>query len=103
MKKIIALSTLFLALTASTAFAAGNKKPWDNGKLKVSENSRFLQHENGAPFFWLGETGWLLLSAPTAPRLPIIFSVCVRQDTIWCRYRSSTVSQPITITDRCPT
>ena len=60
MKKIIALSTLFLALTASTAFAAGNKKPWDNGKLKVSENSRFLQHENGAPFFWLGETGWLL-------------------------------------------
>lgn len=60
MKKIIALSTLLLALTASTAFAAGNKKPWDNGKLKVSENSRFLQHENGAPFFWLGETGWLL-------------------------------------------
>lgn len=60
MKKIIALSTLFLALVAGTASAEGNKKPWDNGKLKVSQNSRFLQHENGAPFFWLGETGWLL-------------------------------------------
>lgn len=40
--------------------AQGNAKPWDNGKLMVSKNQRFLQHENGAPFFWLGETGWLL-------------------------------------------
>jgi hypothetical protein len=38
------------------------KFPWDNGKLKVSDNSRFLQHENGKPFFWLGETAWLLPS-----------------------------------------
>lgn len=28
--------------------------------LQVSENGRYLQHENGAPFFWLGDTGWLL-------------------------------------------
>lgn len=35
-------------------------KPWDNGKLKVSDNSTYLQHENGTPFFWMGETGWLL-------------------------------------------
>ena len=34
--------------------------PWSNGKLKVSENGRFLQHENGTPFFWLGDTGWLI-------------------------------------------
>lgn len=34
--------------------------PWDNGELKVSENGRFLQHENGTPFFWQGDTGWLL-------------------------------------------
>jgi hypothetical protein len=27
------------------------KFPWDNGKLKVSNNRRFLQHENGKPFF----------------------------------------------------
>ncbi|GHT70715.1 hypothetical protein AGMMS50239_39380 [Bacteroidia bacterium] len=37
-------------------------RPWSNGKLQVSENHRFLQHENGKPFFWLGETAWLLPS-----------------------------------------
>ena len=36
------------------------QKPWDNGKLKVSDNQRFLQFENGKPFFWLGETAWLM-------------------------------------------
>ncbi|MFH0758396.1 MAG: glycoside hydrolase family 140 protein [Bacteroidota bacterium] len=30
--------------------------------LKVSDNHRFLQDENGEPFFWLGDTGWLLFS-----------------------------------------
>lgn len=34
--------------------------PWNNGKLTVSENQRFLQHENGTPFFWLGDTAWLI-------------------------------------------
>ena len=28
--------------------------------LKVSENHHFLMDENGNPFFWLGDTGWLL-------------------------------------------
>jgi hypothetical protein len=41
---------------------ARKELPWDNGKLKVSDNHRFLQHENGKPFFWLGETAWLLPS-----------------------------------------
>jgi len=43
-----------------TMQAAKNDKPWENGKLKVSSNNRYLQFENGQPFFWLGETGWLL-------------------------------------------
>lgn len=30
--------------------------------LKVSENKRFLVDEKGDPFFWLGDTGWLLFS-----------------------------------------
>jgi hypothetical protein len=34
--------------------------PWENGSLKVSEDGHFLKHSNGAPFFWLGETAWLL-------------------------------------------
>ncbi|MFO7670321.1 MAG: glycoside hydrolase family 140 protein [Bacteroidales bacterium] len=30
--------------------------------VKISDNHRFLQDENGEPFFWLGDTGWLLFS-----------------------------------------
>lgn len=30
--------------------------------LAVSQNGRFLQYENGKPFFWLGDTGWLLFT-----------------------------------------
>jgi hypothetical protein len=28
--------------------------------LHVSENGRFFETQSGAPFFWLGDTGWLL-------------------------------------------
>jgi hypothetical protein len=28
--------------------------------LKISANKRFMQTKNGKPFFWLGDTGWLL-------------------------------------------
>lgn len=30
--------------------------------LKVSENHHFLMDEKGNPFFWLGDTGWLLFT-----------------------------------------
>ena len=30
------------------------------GQLRVSENNRFLQTEDGRPFFWLGDTAWEL-------------------------------------------
>ena len=36
------------------------EKPWENGKLRVSDNQRFLQYENGKPFFWQGQTAWLM-------------------------------------------
>ncbi|MBN1780553.1 glycoside hydrolase family 140 protein [bacterium] len=32
----------------------------DQGWLRVSPKGRFLQHEDGSPFFWQGDTGWLL-------------------------------------------
>ena len=49
-----------LLLTSMLAAAAAAGKPWDNGRLRVSDNQRFLQFENGKPFFWLGETAWLM-------------------------------------------
>ncbi len=37
-----------------------NNLPWNHGRLTVNESGRFLQHEDGTPFFWLADTGWLL-------------------------------------------
>ena len=51
------MTLLMLAMLTMSALAG---KPWDNGRLKVSDNQRFLQFENGEPFFWLGETAWLM-------------------------------------------
>lgn len=53
------LTTILLTAFALTLHAASKKKPWDNGRLVVSQNQRFLQHENGEPFFPLGQTAWL--------------------------------------------
>jgi hypothetical protein len=44
-----------LLLTASAATAADRPEP-----LTVSANGRYLE-AGGKPFFWLGDTGWLLL------------------------------------------
>ncbi|WP_168122409.1 glycoside hydrolase family 140 protein [Paenibacillus sp. HB172176] len=42
-----------------------HKKPWTHGKLVVTENGRYVRHEDGTPFFWLGDTAWLLLKRTT--------------------------------------
>jgi hypothetical protein len=34
-------------------------------QLRISENKRFLVTETGDPFFWLGDTGWLLFTKLT--------------------------------------
>ena len=49
-----------LALLTLSLHAAKPYKPWQNGKLTVSSNHRYLVHENGTPFFWLGNTAWLM-------------------------------------------
>ncbi len=47
-----------LAAAVGAAVAAGaGEAPRD---LKVSENRRFLQRADGAPFFWLADTAWEL-------------------------------------------
>ncbi|WP_207514175.1 glycoside hydrolase family 140 protein [Longitalea luteola] len=43
--------------TADTETAAEPLKP-----LKVSPNGRYFMTADGKPFFWLGDTGWLLFS-----------------------------------------
>jgi hypothetical protein len=61
-----------LLIAAVIFFSAANilpaqENPWmgasidfSHGKLKVSENKRFLIFEDGTPFYYLGDTGWEL-------------------------------------------
>ena len=66
MRKLINTLTMtaaiFMLSTAVPAetYAASLVKPWTNGRLMVTANHRYLQFENGQPFFLLGDTGWLL-------------------------------------------
>ena len=41
----------------------GNLALYQHGFLKVSKNSRYLEHADGTPFYWLGDTHWLGLCA----------------------------------------
>jgi hypothetical protein len=50
-----------LSCNGSHPQSSFNKPPWiKHGKLKVSDNGRFLQFSDGTPFFWLGDTAWAL-------------------------------------------
>ncbi|MDE5840253.1 MAG: DUF4038 domain-containing protein, partial [Muribaculaceae bacterium] len=51
---------LFILLLGCMLDCFAVEKPWSHGDLRVSDNGLFLQHEDGTPFFWLGDTGWLL-------------------------------------------
>ena len=62
MNRVFFLFLLFVLGCNTTSQKSGPTKPWDNGKVNVSPNGRFLQHENSEPFFWLGDTGWLLFA-----------------------------------------
>ncbi len=49
---------LFLTVSIILSFIPGQMSAQ---YLKVSDNHHFLAHEDGSPFFWLGDTGWELL------------------------------------------
>jgi hypothetical protein len=41
-----------------TAYA-GNNRLYRHGFVRVGYTKRYLIHQDGTPFFWLGDTGWL--------------------------------------------
>lgn len=54
MKYLYALCISFM-FTAQSSFSQSKNLP----KLKVSKNQHYFVTEDGKPFFWLGDTGWL--------------------------------------------
>jgi hypothetical protein len=56
---LIALGCLCAAITL-TARAGGGPRPWQHGALQVSANHRYLEHADGTPFYYQGETAWLM-------------------------------------------
>jgi hypothetical protein len=42
------------------AFAPAISPAASPGRLRVSENHRYLEYEDSAPFFYLGDTAWEL-------------------------------------------
>jgi hypothetical protein len=62
MKRILIFIFLFSVLTslAQEVKWKGPSVDFKHGKLKVSENKRFLVFEDGTPFFYLGDTAWEL-------------------------------------------
>jgi hypothetical protein len=73
----IRLSTIGLLATALTMAIDGNAaapndapvRPVKNLKLKVSANGRYFVDQNGKPFFYLGDTCWLLFQRATREEL----------------------------------
>ena len=59
----------------------GNLEIYKHGFLKVSANSRYLVYADGTPFFYLGDTHWILaherFSTSNAPGIPSQFKYVV--------------------------
>jgi len=51
-----------LAVVSILAFGCKDKPHFGDKSLLVSENGRYFTTGDGKPFFWLGDTGWLLFS-----------------------------------------
>lgn len=64
MKKYYLLALFFLVAVFYSAAQEngwkGSSVDFKHGKLRISENKRFLVFEDGTPFFYLGDTGWEL-------------------------------------------
>lgn len=58
------LNKLFYSTLAIGALISceASKNTSPTPALKISENGRYLMTEDGKPFFWLGDTGWLMFN-----------------------------------------
>jgi hypothetical protein len=57
--RLLLVRCLLGGLVFTSAFAAGH------GRLQTTANHRYLEFEDGTPFFYLGDTAWTLLNRAT--------------------------------------
>jgi hypothetical protein len=63
MKKLLYASVyVVLSIVIGACYQGVHSEVEGLPALKVSENHRYLMDEKGNPFFWLGDTGWLLFT-----------------------------------------
>jgi len=53
------LKKIMFVVFISISIFANAQAPWQaHGKLEVSANGHYIQHKDGTPFLWIGDTGW---------------------------------------------
>ena len=58
--RLLSLIVILCLIAVCPVEGDAAERPWSHGDLKVADNGLYLQHSDGTPFFWLGDTGWLL-------------------------------------------
>ena len=71
-----ALLLLAGACTSGQSSSCDTRLPWEHGALTVSPDGRYLQHTDGTPFFWMGNTGWLLPERLTREEADFFLDAC---------------------------
>ncbi|MCU0427564.1 MAG: DUF4038 domain-containing protein [Candidatus Kapabacteria bacterium] len=56
-------------VTTQTSTSIGENPLTKHGFLRVSTNRRTLEHSDGTPFFWLGDTAWEMFVRGTTPEI----------------------------------
>lgn len=52
-------NTIILLVLINTCLLSNAQAPWQvHGKLEVAPNQHVIQHNDGSPFLWIGDTGW---------------------------------------------
>ena len=54
-------AVLLLCFVLRPATAGAEAKPWDHGDLQIGPDQRTIVHADGTPFFWLGDTAWMMI------------------------------------------
>lgn len=86
------LFTLFFLCPGWTSLLSAQKL-WDHGPLQVTADGHYLQHSDGTPFFWLGDTAWELFHRLTPEEIrAYLDNRTGKTETSWKAAQSGTLT-----------